>query len=70
MHFEPYDLSKDHIATISKTVWKKLKQDDEITKKVEANLMREKKIEMMKYPHNEDITRRSTVTRGKPPLKN
>lgn len=55
MQFEPYDLHKDTVATIAKTVWKKLKQDDELTKKVEANLMREKNIEMMKYPRGEDM---------------
>lgn len=53
MHFEPYDLHKDTVATIAKTVWKKLKQDDNLVKKVEANLMREKNIEMMKYPRGD-----------------
>jgi len=44
---EPFDLDKETIQIISKTVWKKLKQDADMMAKVEEELMREMKIEKL-----------------------
>lgn len=45
MVFEPYELDRETLAVISKTVYDKLKRDEDLLRKVEGELFREKRYE-------------------------
>mmetsp|Transcript_22319 Transcript_22319/g.34533 ORF Transcript_22319/g.34533 Transcript_22319/m.34533 type:complete len:219 (+) Transcript_22319:2736-3392(+) len=54
---EPFDLDRDTMQIISKTVWKKLKQDGELMAKVQEDLKQEMMIDQLKYAKGIDLDR-------------
>lgn len=48
MVLEPYDVDKETLGVISKTVYRHLKNDTVLTKKVEEELLRERRYEQLK----------------------
>ena len=45
---EPYELDKDTLGVIAKSVYMKLKKDEDLIKKVENEIIREKRFEQYK----------------------
>lgn len=46
---DPFEIDKKTMGQITKTVWKKIKQDEEIINKVETDLLREERANRYKY---------------------